>query len=99
MGLRHDFLCPACGLTGHVSGGEDAGFSTETATLYCETCHTLQDGVVAESTGTPERRLLEPHCQVNPHHPTRLWNQHEPCPRCGHAQLIQAPSGKITLWD
>jgi len=99
MGMTLDFHCPACGLEGHVSGGPGGGMRVGTTTIYCLTCQTLQDVVVAHEVYTETPRLNEPHCRRRKSHPIQLWNRDQPCPRCGQAQLKEDPNGTEILWD
>ena len=99
MGAHVDYSCPACGLTGHVSGGEDCGMDTLTTTIYCKTCDQLQDvpvGVVPYA--LPEHHI-EPRCRRRKSHRFQIWNREEPCPRCGKALLEMDENGNITMWD
>jgi hypothetical protein len=94
-----DFICPACGLTGNVSGGEDGGMIEATTTIYCETCETLQDATVVDQLFADPPREVAPRCEKRKSHPLKLWNREQPCPRCGQALLTEAPGGTILMWD
>lgn len=99
MGMSLDFLCPACGLEGHVSGGEDCGMVAATTTIYCETCQTLQDAVVVKERYAIPVKEIEPRCRRQKSHPIKLWNREQLCPRCGQALLEEDPNGDVVLWD
>ena len=99
MGMLQDFTCPACGLKGHVSGGEDAGMLTATTTIYCETCDTLQDSTVEKCRVSVPARGIKPRCEKSKSHPIKVWSQNELCPRCGLANLKVAGNGLVTMWD
>jgi predicted RNA-binding Zn-ribbon protein involved in translation (DUF1610 family) len=98
MGMHRDYLCPACGLKGHVSGGDDCGMVTETTTIYCETCKTLQDAVVKDWLAKNEPET-EPRCRRRKAHVVKRWTKEEPCPRCGKALLQEVAGGKVMMWD
>lgn len=99
MGARIEFSCPACGLSGRVSGGNDCGFETATTTIYCESCDNLQDVPTVLKLRLANERKVEPRCTKGESHPVRRWNLHEPCPRCGKAKL-EFPAGRPSvLWD
>lgn len=99
MGMSLDFLCPACGLAGHVSGGEACGMMTATTTIYCETCQTLQDAVVAEELDSDPPKETAPRCKRRKSHRIKLWSHEQLCPRCGQAPLQEDPNGSVTMWD
>ncbi len=99
MGMSIDFHCPACGLKGHVSGGEDVGMLAVTTTIYCVTCETLQDAAVAEDVLAEPHVRTEPRCEKRKRHRIKLWNRDEPCPRCGQGLLQEAENGMVTMWD
>lgn len=99
MGMTLDFLCPACGLEGQVSGGPDCGMVVGTTTIYCLTCQTLQDAVVAEELYAIPLKEIAPRCQKRKSHPIKVWNKEEPCPRCGQALLKEDPNGAVIMWD
>ena len=98
MGMWLDFRCPACGLHGHVSGGPDCGMMAATTTIYCLTCGLLQDATerTREADGTLIPVALR--CRRRKTHRIRIWNDEEPCPKCGQA-LMQQDLGNFTLWD
>lgn len=99
MGMCIDFICPACGLTGGVSGGDDRGMIDVTTTIYCETCQTLQDAVVFREFSSAPNREIPPRCEKRKRHPIKLWSRELPCPRCGQALLGEDPGGTIVTWD
>ena len=99
MGMTMDFTCPACGLKGHVSGGEDCGMIAATTTIYCLTCQALQDAVVEEEMFAPTPRTVEPRCETRKSHPIKIWNREQVCPRCGQGLLEQDPNGEVIMWD
>ena len=99
MGMLQDFICPACGLKGHVSGGEDSGMLAATTTIYCETCGTLQDAEVVKNLLSYPPRRFKPRCEKSKTHPIKIWNRNEPCPRCGQNLLQEAADGVVTMWD
>lgn len=99
MGMRVEFICPACGLKGLVSGGPDCGMVAATTTIYCLTCQTLQDAVVEEERYTLVPCLIEPRCEKRKSHRIKLWNRDEPCPRCGQGLLKEDEAGTIVMWD
>lgn len=94
-----DFLCPACGLESHVSGGEDRGMIAATTTIYCETCQTLQDALMAEELYANPPKEIAPRCEKRKSHPIKLWSRDQPCPRCGQALLKEDPNGIAIMWD
>jgi len=99
MGMNVDFICPACGLKGHVSGGDDYGMIAATTTIYCVPCDNLQDAEVEENVLAEPPVRTEPHCAKHKHHRIKLWNRDEPCPRCGKALLQVDEQGEVTMWD
>jgi Zn finger protein HypA/HybF involved in hydrogenase expression len=99
MGMLQDFTCPACGLNGHVSGGEDCGMLAATTTIYCESCDNLQDAVVVKDLFSIPPRRHKPRCGKSKSHPIKVWNHNELCPRCGLANLKVAENGLVTMWD
>ncbi|WP_395745420.1 hypothetical protein [Prosthecobacter sp.] len=99
MGMLQDFICPACGLKGHVSGGKDAGMIAATTTIYCETCRTLQDAEVEKIRCSIPPRRIKPCCERSNIHTIKVWNQNEPCPRCGQSLLVVDENGEVTMWD
>ena len=98
MGESNSFICPACGLAGHVSGGEDAGECRLTTTIYCQACCELHD-VPTSDIRLGKREKVVPRCPRRKSHPIRLWNLEELCPRCGKALLELDEDGYSTLWD
>lgn len=99
MGMLQDFTCPACGLKGHVSGGEDCGMLAVTTTIYCKTCDTLQDAIVEKCCVSVPARRIKPRCEKSRLHPVKFWNQNELCPRCGQSLLALDEHGSVTMWD
>ncbi len=99
MGMTLDFFCPACGLEGHVSGGEACGMIAATTTIYCETCQTLHDALISREPFAETPRLIEPRCRRRKSHPIKLWNRELPCPRCGQGTLVEDPNGSVMMWD
>lgn len=99
MGMRVEFICPACGLKGLVSGGEDCGMVAATTTIYCETCETLQDALVSEVPFDTAPRQIEPRCEKRKSHRIQVWNRDQPCPRCGQALLKEDEAGITLMWD
>jgi hypothetical protein len=93
-----DYRCPACGLAGHVSGGEDAGMLVMTTTIYCLTCETLQDVTVGKPPWTGEESRVDPRCQRRKSHRIQIWHRDLPCPRCGKARMTE-DAADFTLWD
>lgn len=104
MGQRRDYLCPACGLEGCVSGGEDVGMTCATTTIYCPACDRLRDVVVKDWFGrkgaTPDNPVvLEPRCTRRKAHAVKVWNVDLPCPRCGQTVLQPLEGGQQIDWD
>lgn len=99
MGMLLDFVCPACGLKGHVSGGEDCGMVAATTTIYCEICGTLQDAAVVEERFAAVPKRIEIRCEKVKSHRIKLWNRDEPCPRCLQGLLTVDEAGMVTMWD
>lgn len=98
MGAYMDFTCPACRLSGHVSGGLDAGMNSTTTTIYCSACEELQDAETGMHLDGPNAQTHAPRCQNQASHPIREWDQDQPCPRCGKGRM-KMMDGRITLWD
>ena len=99
MGMWLDFRCPACGLHGHVSGGPDAGMMGESTTIYCLTCGLLQDATVTTLEADGSLTSVVPRCRRRKTHRIRIWNDEEPCPKCGQALLAPDQDGPVTMWD
>lgn len=99
MGMHVDFTCPACGLTGHVSGKNDIGMRSCTTTIYCLTCDRLEDVTTGADLDTETPRSFEARCSKNKTHLIRRWNKAEACPRCGKALLKEDRDGNVTMWD
>jgi acetone carboxylase gamma subunit len=99
MGMSRDFLCPACGLAGNVSGGGDCGMMDATTTIYCETCQTLQDAVVVKELYAIPPKEIAPRCEKRKSHRIKLWNREQLCPRCGQAHLQEDTNGTVIMWD
>ena len=95
MGATYTFQCPSCGFSEDVSGGEDSGFFTCTATILCEVCQRLYDVPTGERTGD-EVAAVVPCCPVSSQHTCKTWEHPDSCPRCG---TIMDRSEIILNWD
>lgn len=97
MGTLYTFTCTACGYSAEASGGADRGMIAEVQTVSCATCRELYDAVVRRhglhewgGTEVPLR------CPEHADHQIMVWNQGDPCPRCGEPM----PPGQVCgLWD
>ena len=92
MGALYQFTCVSCGYSAEVSGGADAGMTSETQTVICFDCKELTDNLVVDERGHPVKLKCRKCFETN----IQPWNNGDKCPRC-HGEVKK---GKLTLcWD
>lgn len=100
MGKCTEFICPVCGYTATVSGGDDCGMLTQTTTIACADCRKLRDITIAtlSEDGSRQWQQRPLRCPRSHQHRITRWNFPGTCPRCAAPMRIK-PDGTTTLWD
>ncbi len=97
MGTRYSFTCESCGYKAEVSGGEDCGITSATATVLCEGCLELYDVEISEDAMTRRPERERPiRCPKSRLHRLRLWRHPGPCPRC---RRLMTRGQETVVWD
>lgn len=100
MGTRCCFVCPGCGYSANVSGGDDAGMFCETTTMVCRGCRSLYD---IKTRIRPLIRMRvdwvaqKPRCPESDEHELENWTHPGPCPRCN--AIMEKDESVIEVWD